>query len=299
MFLAMYAGSMHAGHAMHGAGAPAGGAGEAMSGAALVGSWALMVVAMMLPLARKRARWLAFRSLRARRQHAVAVFTLAFLAVWVAAGVVAIALLAPVRGEPVAVAVALALAACWHRAPARRRLLARCGVLRAPAVRGVRAVGDWARGGARVGARCVGTCGALMLPMAIVHHPALMVGAALVLVSERRPGPNPERRAGRRLEALWLGARGPRRRRASPSRPDPRPRVERLAAGLWTGVGWSDRAPVRTFDDSTAGGHARRRRRPVEHVRALTPRGSDALDSEGCRPGPMSSRSRPVPRRVR
>jgi hypothetical protein len=49
-----------------------------------------------------------------------------------------------------------------------------------------------------VGGRCVVTCWALMLPMAIEHHPALMVGAARVLASERRRGPNPERRAGRR-----------------------------------------------------------------------------------------------------
>ncbi len=125
----------------------------------------------------------------------------------------AIALLAPVRGEPLAVALALALAAGWHCAPQRRRLLRRCGILRAPAVHGARAVADWARGGLRVGARCVGTCGALMVPMAIVHHPALMVGAALVLVSERRPGPNPERRAARPLEALWLGAASARRGR--------------------------------------------------------------------------------------
>ena len=207
MFLAMASGSTHGGHGMHhGAGAPAAGAAGEMSTAALVGSWTLMAVAMMLPLVRKRARWLAFRSLPARRQRAVAAFTATFLAVWVAAGLVAIALLEPVRGEPAAVALALALAAGWQCAPARRRLLVRCGALRAPAVRGARAVADCGRGGLQVGARCVATCGAIMLPMAIVHHPALMVGAALVLVSERRPGPNPERRAGRRLEAIWLGA---------------------------------------------------------------------------------------------
>jgi len=120
--------------------------------------------------------------------------------------VAAIVLLAPVRGEAGAVAIALALAAGWHCAAQRRRLLRRCGILHAPAVHGARAVADWGRGGLLVGARCVGTCGALMLPMAIVHHPALMAGAALVVVSERRPGPNPERRAVRPLEALWIAA---------------------------------------------------------------------------------------------
>ncbi len=208
MFLAMSAGSLHAGHGMgHAAGAPASGpAASEMTYAALVGSWALMVVAMMLPLVRKQARWLAFRSLRARRRHAVAVFTGAFLAVWVAAGALAIALLEPVRGEIAAVAVALAVAAWWQRAPARRRLLRRCGVQRAPAVRGWRALADQCRGGLLAGTRCVATCWALMLPMAIAHHPALMAGAALVLVSERRRGPNPETRGARRLEALWIAA---------------------------------------------------------------------------------------------
>lgn len=205
MFLAMYAGSMHAAHAMHGADAPAGGMGE-MSYPALLGSWVLMVLALMLPLVRKQARWLAFRSLRARRQQAVAVFTGTYVVVWVAAGAVAIALLEPVRGELAAVAVALAMAAWWQRAPARRRLLRRCAVQRAPAVHGLRALADQGRAGLRAGSRCVGTCWALMLPMAIVHHPALMVGAALLLVSERRRGPNPETRGARRLEALWLGA---------------------------------------------------------------------------------------------
>lgn len=211
MFLAMAWGATpaghgahdpHSGHAVHAAPAST----WAMPYGALLGSWALMAVAMMVPLARKRARWLAFRSLRARRQHAVATFAAGFLAVWLAAGAIAIALAEPVRGEPWAVAGALALAAWWQRAPARRRLLRRCGVLRAPAVHGARAPADWAHGGLLIGARCVATCGALMLPMAIVHHPALMLGAALVVTSERRRGPNPETRGGRRREAVWIAA---------------------------------------------------------------------------------------------
>jgi hypothetical protein len=195
MFLAMSSGPMHAGHAMRHASAP-------MSLGGLLGSWA----AMMLPLVRHQARWLAFRSLRARRQQAVAVFSGAYFAVWMTAGAVALVVLGPVRGEPAALALALAVAACWHCAAPRRRLLLRCGVQRAPAVHGRQAVADWARAGLLAGGRCVATCWALMLPMAIEHHPALMVGAALVLASERRRGPNPERRAARRQEAMWLAA---------------------------------------------------------------------------------------------
>jgi hypothetical protein len=177
-----------------------------MSSAGMLAAWAAMVLAMMLPLVRGQARWLALRSLRRLRQHAVAVFSVAFLAVWTLAGAVAIVALAPVRGQAGAVALALAVAACWHAAPARWRLLRRCAAQRAPAVRGARAAADWGRAGLLAGRRCVATCGALMLPMASAQHPALMVGAALVLFSERRRAPNPELHAARRTEALWIGA---------------------------------------------------------------------------------------------
>jgi hypothetical protein len=187
--------------------APAAGHSHAGHGsAAAVATWAAMVVAMMLPLVRGQARWLALRSLRRLRQGAVAVFAGSFVLVWVLAGAIAIAALGPLHGDLGAVALALAVAAAWHGAPARRRLLRRCAAQRAPAVRGARAVADWGRAGAVAGGRCIATCWALMLPMAIAHHPALMAGAALVLVSERRGGPDPELHAGWRLEALALAA---------------------------------------------------------------------------------------------
>jgi predicted metal-binding membrane protein len=190
----------HSSHAAHRAGHDAGSAGSAIL------AFALMAVAMMLPLARSPARWLAFRSLRSHRQAAIAVFAASCMAVWVAAGAVLVVVLGPVRGSLPAVAAALAVAAAWQVAPARRRLLRRCGTATAPAIRGRRAVADWSRGGARAGARCVGTCWAVMAPMAIVHHPALMALAALVVFGERRAGPNPERRGGRPFEARVLAA---------------------------------------------------------------------------------------------
>lgn len=170
--------------------------------------WAAMVVAMMLPLVLRHARWLAFRTLRRQRQRALVVFATGYLSVWLAAGAVAITASAPVRGESGAVAVALLAAAGWHCAPVRRRLLRRCGATRAPAVAGKRAPRDWFETGIRAGGRCVGSCWALMLAMAVVHHPALMLGATLVIASERRSGPNPERRAGRVADACWLAGAG-------------------------------------------------------------------------------------------
>jgi hypothetical protein len=204
MFLAMASGSAgHAGHRTHGSPLIAL---HPMSTGEMLAAWAAMVVAMMLPLVRGQARWLALRSLRRLRQGAVAVFAGAFVLVWALAGAGAVVALEPVRGEAGAVALALAVAAAWHGAPARRRLLRRCAAQRAPAVRGARAVAGWGRAGALAGGRCVATCWALMLPMAIAHHPALMAGTALVLLSERRRGPNPELHAAGRLQALAIAA---------------------------------------------------------------------------------------------
>lgn len=171
---------------------------------AAVAWWTAMVVAMMLPLTSADARWIAFRSLPSRRQFAVASFAAGFLAVWALAGAVALLATAPVQGEPPALAVALAVAAGWQVAPLRRRALRRCAAIRAPAIRGWRAPADCARAGAVVGGRCIATCWAVMLPMAILHSPVLMAATALVVASERRPGPNPDRRGGRPAEALAL-----------------------------------------------------------------------------------------------
>ena len=146
MFLAMASGSAgHAGHAGHGAGASLAAA-HPMSTPEMLAAWAAMVVAMMLPLVRGQARWLALRSLRRLRQHAVAVF---------AARVRARLDGCRRRRDRRARARCAArrsrsrsrsrVAACWHCAPARRRLLRRCAAQRAPAVRGARAVADWGR----------------------------------------------------------------------------------------------------------------------------------------------------------
>lgn len=183
----------------HGHGNPA----DMRFGAAIAW-WTAMVIAAMLPWTSGDARWLAFRALPGHRQQAVAVFVLAFLTVWAAAGAVALLLVAPWHAELGGVAVALAVAAAWQVAPARRRILRRCGVSRAPAIQGLRARVDWARAGALAGWRCTATCWAVMLPMAILHSPILMAATALVVASERRPAPNPERRGGRPAEALGL-----------------------------------------------------------------------------------------------
>jgi predicted metal-binding membrane protein len=179
---------------------------HAASFATALAWWAAMVVAMMLPLAAPHARWLAFRSLRRLRHQAIALFAAAYLLPWLIFGAVTIAALRPVQGDAAALVLALLAAAAWQTAPARRRLLRRCGASRAPTLKGRRARADWLRTGLRAGTRCVGTCWALMLPMAVAHHPALMLAIALVITSERATGPNPERRGGRPHEAVALAA---------------------------------------------------------------------------------------------
>jgi len=171
-------------------------------------AWTVMAAAMMLPLARKEARWLAFRSLRSRRRAAVGVFAAAHLSVWALAGAVAVAALAPLHGDLLAAGAALIGAAAWHGVPARVRVLRRCASTRAPAIRGWRAAADWSRAGAVSGARCVVTCWALMVPMALVHHPALMAATALAVAAERRRGPNPERRAARPRDIVGIAGAG-------------------------------------------------------------------------------------------
>lgn len=192
----------------HGSHAPVGhgGVGDEAAGSATAGLWlwALMVVAMMMPFVLPQARWLAVRSLRRRRGRTLAAFTAGYLVVWCAVGVAAQVALAPVAGSGWVVPLLLVVAAGWHRSGWRRTALARCGGLRAPAIRGWRAVGDCARSGVETGGRCVLTCGAVMLPMAVAHDLMLMVPLFLVTAHERRPGPNPELRAGGAAGAVAL-----------------------------------------------------------------------------------------------
>ena len=187
----------HAGHAHVHAGGPA---------TPATAWWVLMVVAMMLPIVRVQARWLAARSLRRMRQRVIATFAASYLLVWTLAGALALPLLGPVQGDLVALAAALAIAAAWQASPPRRRLIQRCGSIRAPAIRGPRAVAGWVKAGGVTGARCVGTCWAVMLPMAVVHHPVVMVFCAAVMFNERRPAPNADTRGARPFEAHVLAA---------------------------------------------------------------------------------------------
>jgi hypothetical protein len=71
-------------------------------------------------------------------------------------------------------------------------------------VRGWRADRDCVLGGITHGRRCVLTCAPVMAVMALAHSVFLMLAVTVLLLSERAPGPNPDRRPGRPLEAVVL-----------------------------------------------------------------------------------------------
>ena len=162
--------------------------------------WALMVVAMMLPVVAPQVRTVALRSLWTRRQRSSGAFLVGYVAVWVAAGA---ALLSPLvalgaypLGTPWLVGILL-LAAGWQVSAPRRRLLRRCASLRLGAADGRAADVDCARAGVRSGVRCLATCGPLMLAMLAGHSVLLMVALLGIMLSERSRGPDPVRRGAR------------------------------------------------------------------------------------------------------
>ncbi len=167
-------------------------------------SWWPMVVAMLVPLAAPDARWLAHRSLAARRQRTIVLHLAAFLGVWLVVGAIAAASVSVLGlGAPAGVATLLAGAA-WHTSPARRRALRTCAARRPPALDGLPADLDCLRSGLSTARRCLITCGLPMLSMAVVHNLPLAVALTVLGANERRPGPNAERRAGRPIEAFGL-----------------------------------------------------------------------------------------------
>lgn len=155
--------------------------------------WTLMSMAMMLPSALSTARYVALNSLAWRRHRAVVTFVVSFALVWTAAGAVVLLALQLVAARQVAlggaawVAPAFTVAAAWQIAPVRRRLV-RCRASVPIRQRGLSAVRSCMVLGMKSGGRCVGSCWALMLAMALTsqHHLLWTVGLTAAVVGERR-----------------------------------------------------------------------------------------------------------------
>ena len=169
--------------------------------------WSLMVTAMMLPVVNPVVCRVAAGGLWARRPHTVAEVVVGYLVPWLGvglAGIVVVREMLPGMVEPRVVAGALVVAAVWHVAPPRRRLLSRCGSVQPGALVGRRASVDALRNGWTVGVRCVATCGPAMAVLLLSHGVLLMLGVTAVLWSERVRGPNPADRPAHPAQAAAL-----------------------------------------------------------------------------------------------
>jgi predicted metal-binding membrane protein len=160
-----------------------------LQAAAGLRSWVLMTVAMMGPAALIALRHTGLNSLRWRRQRAIAEFSVAYLAVWTAFG-----LLAQVAGTfvpripgPGVLAAVLAAAAAWQLSPLKRRCLRGCHRSFPLPPRGWRADKGAVRFGLRNGLYCLGTCWCLMLVMIAAPSGQLLWTAGLtgIITAER------------------------------------------------------------------------------------------------------------------
>ena len=150
----------------------------------LLAGWALMSVGMMLPVVLPAVGYVGLNSLRRRRGRAMAIFVGVYLALWIAFGLAALAAVGWLRAAGVEerrlLAGALALAALWQVAPAKRRALFRCRQTSPLPPVGLRADLGSARFALLQGGRCLGSCWALMLVMAALGHGG---GAALAAMA--------------------------------------------------------------------------------------------------------------------
>ncbi len=156
---------------------------------AVLAAWAVMSVAMMVPLVVPTVRHVALSSLWGRRHRAAAAFLGGYLAVWTAAGLVImgiVAALAALAGATVARATAFGGAAVWQLTPFKRRFLRRCAYTSPLSPTGWRADRDCARFGGRIGLTCVATCWALMAAtVASAHTLEMMLAVFAVQLHER------------------------------------------------------------------------------------------------------------------
>lgn len=140
----------------------------------LVVSVALMTAAMMGPLALPVARHVAQNSLRARRGQAVLLFLGSYLAVWTTFSLAALAIIA-VGGAaavsratgPWLVLALVAIAVGWQLSATKRRILRTCQRPIPLPARGRAATVGSIRFGVVFGGRCIASCWALMLLLAI------------------------------------------------------------------------------------------------------------------------------------
>jgi predicted metal-binding membrane protein len=163
----------------------------------LMAGWALMLVAMMAPTLIAPIHHVRERSLKRRRVRSVTLFVIGYAAIWMAAGVLLLAvtlalnLFAPQSYLP-ALAVGI-IAVVWQCSPVKQRCLNRRHNHSTLAAFGVAADLDALRFGITHGLWCVASCWALMLfPMLVSEgHFAVMAVVTYVMLSEHLEHPKP------------------------------------------------------------------------------------------------------------
>jgi predicted metal-binding membrane protein len=202
--VSMHGASAHAAHATHDA--------HRTYLTSQATGWMLMLVAMMTPALIPPVRHIHLRSFAHRRPRAIALFAIAYAAIWIAAGALLIALaraftLIPPQSYLPAAAVIL-VAFVWQCSPVKQRCLNRCHSHTELPAFGAAADLGALRFGVTHGIWCVGACWALMLiPMLLPRgHVIAMAAATVLIVSERLEQPRPlrwrVRGAGKALRIL-------------------------------------------------------------------------------------------------
>ena len=145
-----------------------------------VGTWLLMVVAMMIPLMVFPVRTTAFNSLWRRRHWAIAMFLAGYLLTWVLVGVVcsrgmvAVSELWDHHSQLIACG-AFLCAALWQTTSWKQHALVACHRTRPLAPAGLQADRDCFVYGAEHGFYCVLNCGFLMIAAMLSPWSTLMM----------------------------------------------------------------------------------------------------------------------------
>jgi len=162
-----------------------------LSPSALTASWALMVVAMMLPLVGSPLAHVRNRSFTKDRASAILAFISGYLAIWMVGGVVLVgfSLLArlSLTKPSLPALTAFTLAVVWQVTPWKQIALNRCHIRPPLAVFGRGPLRAGLRYGMWHGLWCVVSCAPIMLValLAATHGDAIMVLAAIWIWAER------------------------------------------------------------------------------------------------------------------
>jgi predicted metal-binding membrane protein len=154
-----------------------------------------MVAAMMLPLLSAPVRHVRARSFTQRRARAITLFITGYAMIWMAAGVILLALLVVIQliplESPLLVASVALIALIWQFSPLKQRCLNHGHAHPELAAFGAAGDTDALGFGFTHGTWCVGSYWALMLlPLLISHgHIVVMAAVALWLAAERLDKP--------------------------------------------------------------------------------------------------------------